>query len=96
MSIEIIAEPQSEQFAHSLVDMFIRAGFQPYDFGQSDYVGIPRTKRLTDGVTIIAPVPSIDAEAIRVGLERIGISTRREKDQSRTGEYLIVEVGAPS
>ena len=91
--IETVAEPQTESFARALVDMFILSGSQPKDFGQGDYVGTPTTHRLATGITIVAPVPSLAAEALRVGFERVGIQTRRSTDHSRSDDYLVVEVG---
>jgi hypothetical protein len=91
--IETVAEPQTESFARALVDMFILSGFQPKDFGQGDYVGTPTAHRLAAGITIVAVVPSLAAEALRVGFERMGIQTRRSTDHSRTDDYLVVEVG---
>jgi len=91
--IETVAEPESSKFANALVDVFIISGFPIQDDGQGNRVGIPTTHRLAPGITIAAPVPSLAAEAVRVGLERMGIQTRRSIDHSRTGDYLIVEVG---
>jgi hypothetical protein len=91
--IETVAEPESSKFANALVDMFINSGFGIQDDGQGNHVGIPTTHRLAPGITIGAPVPSLAAEALRVGFERIGIQTRRSTDRSRTGDYLVVEVG---
>ena len=91
--IETVAEPQTQSFARALVDLFILSGFQPKDFGQGDYVGTPTTHRLATGITIVAPVPSLAAEALRVGFERMGIQTRRSTDHSRSDDYLVVEVG---
>jgi hypothetical protein len=91
--IETVAEPQSESFARAVVDMFILSGFQPRDFGQGDYLGTPTTHRLAAGITIVAPVRSLGAEALRVGFQRIAIQTRRSTDHSRTDDYLVVEVG---
>lgn len=91
--IAVISEPETTKFASDLVGLFIESGFQPYDFGRGDYVGAPKTHRLASGITIIAPAPSIGAEAVRVAFERIGIQTRRVADRDRTDDYLIVEVG---
>jgi len=91
--VAVVSESETARFARDLVDLFIVSGFQPYDFGHGDYVGAPKTRRLAAGITIIAPAPSIGAEAVRVAFERIGIQTRRVADRDRTDDYLIVEVG---
>ena len=91
--IETVAEPESSKFANALVDVFLYCGFPIQDDGQGNHVGIPTTHRLAPGITISAPAPSLAAEAVRVGFERIGIQTRRSTDHSRTGDYPIVEVG---
>jgi hypothetical protein len=91
--MDVVAEPESSKFASTLADMFLLSGFSIQTDDQGNRVGIPTTHRLTPGITIVAPVPSLAAEALRIGLERIGIQTRRSTDHSRTGDYLIVEVG---
>jgi hypothetical protein len=91
--IEPVAEPDTGEFAYALVDMFITSGLPiQIDSQGNRFVGVP-THRLGPGITIVAPVPSLAAETVRVGFERIGIQTRRATDKSRTGDYLIVEVG---
>ncbi len=92
--VETVSEPQSTSFANALVDLFIVSSFHVRDFGQGDRVGNP-PHRLVPGITVVAPVPSLEAESIRVGLERIGIQTRRETDISRADKHVIVEVGPP-
>jgi hypothetical protein len=91
--IETVAEPESSKFANALVNMFVVSGLPIQDDGQGNHVGVPTTHRLAPGITIAAPVPSSAAEAVRVGFERMGLPTRRSTDHSRTGDYLIVEVG---
>jgi hypothetical protein len=76
--------------------MFITSSFPIQDDGQGNRVGIPTTHRLAPGITISAPLPSLAAEAVRVGFERIGIQTPRSTDHSRIDDYLIVEVGPAS
>jgi hypothetical protein len=91
--IETIAEPQSGDFAVAIRDMFIRTGLPIQDAAPGNPIGVPKDHRLSKGITIIAPVPSLAAETVRVGFERIGVQTQRSTDKSRTGYYLIVEVG---
>lgn len=92
--IEIVAEPQSGAFASKLRDTFILASLPIQDVTPTNPVSVPKDYRLNAGVTIVAPMPSLAAEEIRVGFERIGIQTRRSTDKARVGDYLIVEVGA--
>ena len=90
---EIVAESESSKFASALLDMFIYSGIGiKTDSRGSRIVGLP-THRLDPGITIVAPVPSLAAEALRVGFERIGIQTKRYIDPSRSDDYLTVEVG---
>ena len=85
---EIVAESESGKFANALLDMFIISGVPIQTGAQGNrVVGLP-THRLDPGIAIVAPVPSLAAEAVRVGFERIGIQTRRSVDPSRSGDYL--------
>jgi hypothetical protein len=88
--IRTVSEPESGRFANILTDFFLTSSLRTYIDPQGHRVGVPAT-RLDPGINIVAPVPSLAAEAIRVGLERIGIQTRRAKAD---GDYIIVEVGA--
>jgi hypothetical protein len=92
--IEIVAEPQSEEFAGVIRDMFIISGLPIRDAAPGNPIGVPKDHRLSKGITVVGPVPSLAAETVRVGLERIGISTKRGVDKARTDDYLIVEVGS--
>jgi hypothetical protein len=93
---EIVAEAESGKFASALADLFIFSGVAVQTGSRGNrIVGLP-THRLDPGLAIVAPVPSLAAEAVRVGFERIGIQTRRSIDPSRSGDYLIVEVGPAS
>jgi hypothetical protein len=71
--------------------LFINSGLGIHQDELGHRVLLP-SHRLDPGITIVAPVPSLAAEAIRVGFERIGLQTRRAT-KGNNSDYLIVEVG---
>ncbi len=89
--VELVAEDSAHARASTVRDLFANSGWNPGDRPEA-----PKDYRLAPGITVKAPVPSLAAEGVRAAFERIGVATKRATDRSRTGDYLIVEIGPPS